>query len=77
MRIRHVRLVLPARMKPNARLDARRIAETVAAELAGQGAAAPARLELQVDGRGRSSRHLRHDLVARTGRAAAARRRED
>ena len=77
MRIRHVRLVLPARMKPNARLEARRIAETVAAELAGHGAGAPARLALQVDGRGRSSRQLRHDLLARTARAVTAWRRED
>ncbi len=77
MRIRHVHLVLPARMKPAAGPEARHIAETVALELLGHGAAAPARLALQVDGRGRSSRHLRHDLVAQTGRAVAALRRED
>lgn len=77
MRIRHVRLVLPARMKPTAALEARHIAETVALELSRHGAAAPARFAFQVEGRGRSSRHLRHELVAQTGRAVAMRRRED
>jgi hypothetical protein len=64
-------------MKRTAGPEARHIAETVAVELSGHGAAAPARLALQVEGRGRSSRHLRHDLVAQTGRAVAVRRRED
>jgi hypothetical protein len=77
MRIRRVHLVLPARMKAAAGPEARRIAETVALELWGHGPAAPSRLTLQVDGRGRSSRHLRHDLAAEAGRAVASRRRGD
>jgi hypothetical protein len=63
-------------MRPTLAAEARQIATTVALELSRHGAAAPARLALQVDGRGRSSHHLRHDLVAQTSRAVAIRRRE-
>jgi hypothetical protein len=77
MRILRARLILPPRMKPTAPADARQIAETVARELQRHGAAAPARLAIRADGHGRPSRHLKHDLVAQTARAVAARRRGD
>lgn len=72
MRIRRARLVLPSRMKATAATEARQIAETVARELFHHGAA-PARLSLRVDGHGRPSRHLEHDLVGQTDRAVGAR----
>ena len=75
MRIRRIRLVLPARMRPVADAEARHIAGTVAQALAGHGSVhGPLRIE--VPGGGRPARHLAHDIAGAATRAVrtAARR---
>jgi len=75
MRIRRIRLLLPARMRGDGDGEARRIAETVAQALAAQPEThGPLRIEIQ--GGGRSARHMAHDIAGATTRAvrSAARR---
>ena len=71
MRIRRIRLALPAHMKTTATADARVIAEAIAGAL-GSGDA-PARLSLTVDGHGRPARHLTHDVALSARQAAHSR----
>ena len=71
MRIRRIRLMLPPRMRQGADGEARHIAETVAQALAGHGSAhGPLRIEIQ--GGGRSARHMANDIAGAATRAVRA-----
>lgn len=71
MKIRRIRLSLPASMKTTATAEARVIAEAIARGLPADGA--PARLSVAVDGLGRPARHMAHDLTLATRRSVRAR----
>ncbi|MXP65359.1 hypothetical protein E0493_18585 [Roseomonas sp. M0104] len=70
MRIRRLRLVLPARLAPTATQDARRIAEAAGAALAGA-EAPPGRIAVTLPGLGRPAAALAADAGGRLGAAAA------
>jgi hypothetical protein len=75
MRILRARLVLPARMKHAAALDARQVADAVAQALATHGSVPGGRIAIEIQGQGRPVRHMTADLASATSRAVQAGRR--
>lgn len=71
MRIRRIRITLPPRLSGSAVMDARRIAEAVAGQLAA-GPAAPPQLRVQLAGNGQNgaglARATAHEIARSTGK---------
>jgi hypothetical protein len=75
MKIKRMRLLLPARMSRTANMDARVIAEAAARSLAGiRGIQGPIRVEVQ--GHGRSSTHISQQVSRQIRRQEQTSKRE-
>lgn len=74
MKIRHMRFVLPSRMRPTVQVDARIIAEAAARALHGRGEVRGP-ISVQVEARGLPASFLARDVFRETGRQAGLQKR--
>jgi hypothetical protein len=72
MKIQHMRLVLPPRMRNTAQVDARTIAEAAARTLQAKGAI-KGPVSVQVQGHGRPARFIARDVAREVGNQTSRR----